>query len=111
MKIFPTNFSPKKLIEKFPKFPIVRSLITEYCKTTTVHGIHFIADAKRTIVERISWLIAFVVSLVMCTFLIKDVLDKSERTPVIVTFADKPMPTFYVTNSIHYNISMDFETN
>lgn len=98
MKNFSTYLAllPKKIVEKCLKFPILKSVYTEYCALTTIHGIHFFADVKRTIVERISWLIAFVASLVMCTILILNILDKSERTPVIVTFADKSMPIFYV---------------
>lgn len=79
-----------------PNFPIAKETIKEYCEITTIHGIHFIADVKRTFCERISWLIAFMVSLIFCVVLILNVTNKSARTPVIVTFADKAMPVLNV---------------
>lgn len=102
--IFPRFLAWKKIIAKIPNFSIVKETIKEYCEITTIHGIHFIADVKRTIFERISWLITFILSFAMCIFLILNIVDKTSRTPVIVTFADKPMPIFSVRfNLITYN--------
>lgn len=91
------SLSPwKRLKAKIPSFPIVKEIIKEYCEITTIHGIHFIADVKRTIFERTSWFITFIFSFVMCIFFILNIIDKTSRTPIIVTFADKAMPIYDV---------------
>lgn len=84
----------RKSTSRTTQFPIARKTIKEYCKTTSIHGIHFIADTQRSVFERIFWLIAFILSVTMCGILIKNVMNKSE--PVIVTFADRSLPIFYV---------------
>lgn len=68
---------------------IRNKLFNDYCKQTSIHGISFIHDKNRSILERIVWIIIFLLSLLFCSAFIISIWDKKNENPVIVTFADK----------------------
>lgn len=82
-------FFKRKIMEQH--FPLSKELLHEYSERTTIHGIRYICDKNRSLLERTYWLIAFLISILCCCNLIKNVYDKLERTPVMVSFADKSM--------------------
>lgn len=79
------------------KVPEVRSkafgcadLFNDFCHETTIHGVKYMGDRNRHWAEKLWWLIAFLLSICGCGFLIMNVYNRWDRSPVIVTFAEKP---------------------
>ncbi|XP_035702813.1 pickpocket protein 28-like [Folsomia candida] len=83
----------------------------QYCDTvdfaleTSLHGLKYICQPERHIVERIFWMIAFGIGLTMAGWLISDVWSNYLSSPLIVTFEpfettiDKiPFPAITICN-------------
>lgn len=90
------------LTKKKKYCPFATEMLHEYSERTTLHGIRYIGDEKRSLLERIWWLIAFIVSILCCGALIRNIVDKLDRTPVMVTFADKSISTLDVSDTFSY---------
>lgn len=61
-------------------------------KRSTIHGVSYIVQTDRPLIERFIWLIAIIISVGMGTTYILNAYDKWQTTPVIVTMDD--LPTF-----------------
>lgn len=68
----------------------------DFCQNSTIHGIKFMGDRKRHLAERLWWLIAFLVSVFWCARLMLNVWERWDRSPVIVTFAERPTPIWQI---------------
>jgi acid-sensing ion channel, other len=64
----------------------------EYAENSTIHGLKYIGDRKRHIIERIFWAIFLIFSIIGCGFIIKELYSKWNRSPVIVSFSEKMTP-------------------
>ncbi|KAK4874126.1 hypothetical protein RN001_013486 [Aquatica leii] len=64
-----------------------RCKIKEYCDNSTIHGLKFIGERHRSIVEKIWWLVFITMSLYFCGNLITNTYKKWVNSPVIVSFA------------------------
>lgn len=71
-------------------------LIDEFCFNSTIHGIKYMGDRKRHWVERVWWLLAFILSIAGCSRLIVHIWQRWDRSPVIVSFAEKPTPIWQI---------------
>ncbi|KAF2890803.1 hypothetical protein ILUMI_15370 [Ignelater luminosus] len=60
---------------------------TEYCDNTSIHGLKFLGERKRSILEKIWWLIFITASIYFCTVLILKTYNKWINAPVLVSFA------------------------
>ncbi|XP_058461711.1 pickpocket protein 28-like [Malaya genurostris] len=74
----------------------LKGLFLEYCSNSTIHGIKYFACKRRTIYEKIWWIVMFFVSLYGCGRLIQNVYRKWEQTPVIVSFSEKSTPIWQI---------------
>ncbi|KAG8230081.1 hypothetical protein J437_LFUL009200 [Ladona fulva] len=72
------------------------SYLQEYCGSTSLHGLRYMGEERRPLVERICWLVAFGLSIMACGHLIHKVWKKWENTPVIVSFADSSTPVWQI---------------
>ncbi|RZC41681.1 ASC domain containing protein [Asbolus verrucosus] len=85
----------------------------EYCRCSSVHGIQYFGEKKRTIFERyltnvnqrkfliivkirIWWFIVCVICLAACITSIYAIYNKWERSPVIVNFANRGTPIYKI---------------
>uniref|UniRef100_A0A1B0DLX5 Uncharacterized protein n=1 Tax=Phlebotomus papatasi TaxID=29031 RepID=A0A1B0DLX5_PHLPP len=62
---------------------------SDYCNNSTIHGVRYLGERRRPWIERVWWLVIFVISISVCSLLIWSSWKKWDDTPVIVTFADK----------------------
>ncbi|XP_058837402.1 pickpocket protein 28-like [Topomyia yanbarensis] len=74
----------------------LKSLFLEYCSNSSVHGIKYFACKRRTIYEKIWWIVMFFISLYGCGRLIENVYNKWDQTPVIVSFSEKSTPVWQI---------------
>ncbi|CAH2014693.1 unnamed protein product [Acanthoscelides obtectus] len=67
----------------------------EYCESTTIHGFKYLSE-KRSICERILWLLLISLSISACGFLISRIYNRFITSPVIVSFATKESPLYTI---------------
>ncbi|XP_035708133.1 LOW QUALITY PROTEIN: pickpocket protein 28-like [Folsomia candida] len=91
---------------------------SQYCMDSSLHGLRFIGQPKRHLVERIFWIIAFLVSVGFATVLIFQIWDKYRLTPVITVFQPKdtrinllPFPAITIcnTNNVQKSKAEEYE--
>ncbi|KAK5641668.1 hypothetical protein RI129_010215 [Pyrocoelia pectoralis] len=82
---------PKKglAVEKNVRFKNLRLYLAEYCDATTIHGMKYIGERGRHLLERLAWTITLAFLFTFCLLLIRQAYIKWESSPVIVTFATK----------------------
>lgn len=94
----------------------MRRIFTEFCSMSTVHGIRYFTEQRRHWSERCWWLIAIVVSFVLCGNSIRAYWMNWSETPVRFTEEEQPIssipfPTvrcfncqnsFYFTNPFRF---------
>ncbi|XP_046391658.1 pickpocket protein 28-like [Ischnura elegans] len=78
------------------KFRGATSYFQDYCGSTSLHGLKYMGEARRPLVERICWILAFGLSIYACSLVILKVWRKWENSPVIVSFADSSTPVWQI---------------
>lgn len=71
-------------------------LFSDFSNNSTVHGVKYLGERKRHWVERAFWIIAFGISVIGCSFLISNIYEKWQTSPVIVSFAEKSTPVWQI---------------
>jgi Amiloride-sensitive sodium channel len=77
---------------QFNCFQLIRDLATDYSKRTTIQGVNYMTDNARPLIERLWWLVVFVLSVSCCGLFISDVYERYDQSPIIVKFADAETP-------------------
>ncbi|XP_039453729.1 pickpocket protein 28-like [Culex pipiens pallens] len=75
--------------------PELRNLFQEFCASTTIHGLAYIGVSK-SLLGRLGWSAVTVLSLVCCGTLIRQVYDKWDNNPVIVSVDGTPTPVWKI---------------
>ncbi|XP_077285510.1 pickpocket protein 28-like [Arctopsyche grandis] len=73
-----------------------KNYFVEFASATSLHGLQYVGERGRTVIERIWWISMFIFSLITCTYLIYKVYMKWDQSPVIVSFAESPTPVWEV---------------
>lgn len=66
-------------------------LFTEYSSNASMHGVKFIGEKDRSVAERLFWIVAFVLSMVLLGWMTFDIWLKWRTSPVIISNAKKPV--------------------
>ncbi|XP_055920744.1 pickpocket protein 28 [Eupeodes corollae] len=90
-----TQRPPTPSTIKPPKPRLVNHIYHEYCNYTTIHGVQYLGQ-KRPFREKIVWIVALVISIIICTHLIYNTYIKWVETPVIVSFSEKSTPVWNI---------------
>ncbi|KAK9709713.1 Amiloride-sensitive sodium channel [Popillia japonica] len=84
---------PVKLLKNKHKPKINYSSIRQYfedcTRHTKWHGVKVIGEANRTLLERLMWCVALVISVVICSYFINKAYQKWQQTPIIMKIYDK----------------------
>jgi Amiloride-sensitive sodium channel len=83
---FPTEDRNNKFL------PIMKQLITDYYKKTTIQGIKYATDTNRSLIEIIWWTIVIMVSVLCCALLIFDTVRRYDQSPLIASYANEETP-------------------
>jgi acid-sensing ion channel, other len=75
---------------------IARTALVDYTDSSTVHGVKYIGEKKRTYGERFLWSAFLLIMLVGCKKLIFDVYLKWTENPVIVSFSNRPTSIWHI---------------
>ncbi|XP_037875388.1 pickpocket protein 28 isoform X1 [Bombyx mori] len=93
--------------DKPKKSNFIKDYIIDYTANSNLHGLKYIGEKERTIVEKIFWLFAFICCLVICAGLIGKLWNKWNVNPVIVSFAENPTPVYQIP---YPAVTLCFET-
>lgn len=78
------------------KCDVFYGIIMEYFKKSSIHGLHYFAQQKRSFVERVFWLIFFLVSIVSCSYSVVSVFNRWMNFPIIISFDTTAMPVYEI---------------
>lgn len=70
--------------------------VDEFCENSSIHGVKYMGDRKRQRVERLWWLIAFLLSIYGCTMIILNAWQRWDSNPVIVSFSEQATPVWQI---------------
>jgi acid-sensing ion channel, other len=70
-----------------------KSIIFDYISHSSVHGVKYLAERKRSWVEKVWWITVFCISILGCGVL---VLDAWNISPIIISFTAKPTPIWRI---------------
>ncbi|XP_047992149.1 pickpocket protein 28-like isoform X1 [Leguminivora glycinivorella] len=87
--------SPKKK-PKRGRNNIIKDYLIDYTSNSNLHGLKYIGEKERTFVEKVFWIFMFTCCVVLCAGLIQKVYIKWNESPVIVSFAENPMPVWKI---------------
>ncbi|CAL8109589.1 unnamed protein product [Orchesella dallaii] len=67
-------------------YPDQDSVPAEYLESSSMHGLKYVSQPKRHLIERIFWFGAFLASLISASIMIMEIWNRYYENPVIVTF-------------------------
>lgn len=67
----------------------------DYSGNTTVHGVKYVAEG-RTRIERIIWIIILIIFAIICGFLIYQIVQKWEQSPVVMGVDKDTTPIYRI---------------
>lgn len=70
-------------------FANVHQFLIEFSSSTSVHGINYFGDRRRHWIERVFWIVIFIVSMSACFYTVHKTYTKWKSSPIIVTQDDK----------------------
>ncbi|XP_063917674.1 pickpocket protein 28-like [Zophobas morio] len=73
----------------------LRKYLREYAEVTGLQGFRYVAE-KRSTAEKIIWSLALIFSLGGCMYMISEILNKYENSPVVVSFATEDTPLYKI---------------
>lgn len=65
----------------------LKAYFSQYCDATSIHGIQYLGQPGRYIIEKIVWIAVILTVACLCLVLIHKTYDKWQTSPVIVTFS------------------------
>ncbi|XP_063832891.1 pickpocket protein 28-like isoform X1 [Ostrinia nubilalis] len=74
----------------------IKEVLNDYTKNSNLHGLRYIGEKERTLLEKLFWTFTFIFCVVLCGFQIFKVYTKWDDTPVIVTFAETTTPVWEI---------------
>ncbi|KAF5291426.1 hypothetical protein FQR65_LT01737 [Abscondita terminalis] len=69
---------------------------SQYSDNTSIHGVRYLGQYKRNIIERLLWSLVLLTSLFLCVMLIVSTYEKWVTSPVIVSFAKTSTPVWKI---------------
>ncbi|EFA07961.1 Pickpocket protein 28-like Protein [Tribolium castaneum] len=73
----------------------LRKYFREFTEVTGIHGLRYVSE-KRSRTEKVIWVIILLISLGGCIYMIYEVLDKYNKSPVVVSFATEDTPLYQI---------------
>ncbi|KAK4887600.1 hypothetical protein RN001_003871 [Aquatica leii] len=86
----------KKVRNDKNRFRNLKSYFPEFCRGSTIHGLKFLGENDRSILERIWWIFFIALAFYLVSNLIASTHKKWMNSPVIVTFATSETPIYEI---------------
>ncbi|CAG9564749.1 unnamed protein product [Danaus chrysippus] len=78
------------------KLNSIKRYLIDYTANSNLHGLKYIGEKERTLIEKIFWLFMFSCSLIFCIGKIHLIWIRWNESPVIVSFAEKSTPVWQI---------------
>lgn len=94
------------------KWPLsaFRITVKDYMRKTTIHGVRYITDEQFSLMEHVVWIVWLVMSSAFCCVFICHIVEKWNRSPVVITFASRNIPTNEVNESVEIFLAKSLKT-
>jgi Amiloride-sensitive sodium channel len=66
---------------------VVKTLFNDYAEHSTIHGVSYMNEKKRSRIEKLWWIVVFVMLVLCCGKMISDAWNIK---PIIISFTEKP---------------------
>ncbi|KAB0799856.1 hypothetical protein PPYR_07736 [Photinus pyralis] len=73
-----------------------KNYVTHYCSNASIHGLKFLAEKDRSILERLWWLVFLTFAIFLCASSVLTTHAKWLNSPVIVSFATSETPIYQI---------------
>ncbi|XP_076650925.1 pickpocket protein 28 isoform X2 [Halictus rubicundus] len=70
----------------------IKAALEQYCTNTSLHGLRYVGDSNLTIAERVFWMIAFTLAVLVASYFIWLLYRKWVTTPIIISLSPEPVP-------------------
>ncbi|XP_077285519.1 pickpocket protein 28-like [Arctopsyche grandis] len=90
------DFHDDGLPKKRSKKEFCSSNFKDFTSCTSLHGLQYLGETKRSRFERVWWTIMIVMSVATGSYLISRLWSKWSQTPVIVSFAESATPVWQI---------------
>ncbi|XP_039285762.1 pickpocket protein 28 isoform X2 [Nilaparvata lugens] len=74
----------------------IKQHIADYCEDSTLAGVKYVVAKDRPLFERTWWMVAITCSFLWSMYLIYEVWDKWNNSPVIISFAEETTPVWRI---------------
>ena len=83
-------------------------MFSDFTSNSTVHGVRYLGERRRHWSERVFWIIVFLISITLCSFVIVNMFDKWQQNPIISTIKetapfDIPHPAITICPQVKVN--------
>ncbi|KAF5291554.1 hypothetical protein FQR65_LT01867 [Abscondita terminalis] len=85
IKVFPINGRSEKA-SLTSAFSNLRAYFLQYCKVSTIHGLKYVGEPGRYLIEKVIWMGIVVMVCIFCSYLISITYEKWGNSPVMVSF-------------------------
>ncbi|XP_047521542.1 pickpocket protein 28-like [Pieris napi] len=82
--------------EKRNSFDSVKEYFTDYTTNSNLHGLKYIGEKQRTLLEKLFWVLMFTSCVLVCGYTIMKQCNKWPENPIIVSFAERPTPVWQI---------------
>ncbi|XP_055840709.1 pickpocket protein 28-like [Episyrphus balteatus] len=105
--------SVRNTIKYGTKFQALKGIFIEYFEESSIHGFRYIGEQKRPALDRIFWLLAVILSISTCCYLLCNIWEKHTNKSFILTFDENltnvweipfPLITICPATKTHTNI-------
>ncbi|XP_047522137.1 pickpocket protein 28-like [Pieris napi] len=87
--------------EKRNSFDSVKEYFTDYTTNSNLHGLKYIGEKQRTLLEKLFWVLMFTSCVLVCGYTIMKQCNKWPENPIIVSFAERPTPVWQLSPDIN----------
>ncbi|XP_055920631.1 pickpocket protein 28 [Eupeodes corollae] len=88
----PSDVIIESRIKYGTKWQMFEGFMMEYSKKSSLHGVRYIFQGKRPLIEKLLWAIMFIASVVFSCVVIRQIHSKWISSPVIVSFDETLIP-------------------
>ncbi|GJQ86100.1 hypothetical protein Trydic_g15256 [Trypoxylus dichotomus] len=79
------------------KYRNLQNYFEECTSYSSLHGVKYLGERNRTLIEKIGWFIIIAISIIICAYFVHETYKKWETTPILVTVGTTQLPIQHVT--------------
>lgn len=73
---------------------VASEVFRDFCDSSTIHGLKYLRTSS--VHEKVMWIVIFIISILFCSFQIRNIWKRWNQDPVIVSFYENLVPIVQV---------------